>query len=98
LVDVVRQVGSRFGFKACRTSRAAERTAPAQSCERDQHKDLQYAFGHNKALAQSKRVLAYSNERKERYPRSPGLALATQDGDVTLGRRAEQTTVFATEL
>lgn len=71
---------------------------PSQSCERNQHKDLQYAFGHNKALAQSKRVLAYSNERKERYPRSAGLALATQDGDVTLGRRAEQTTVFATEL
>ena len=70
----------------------------SQACERNQHKDLQYAFGHNKALAQSKRVLAYSNERKERYPRSPGLALATQDGDVTLGRRAEQTTVFATEL
>ena len=70
----------------------------SEACERNQHKDFQYAFGHNKALAQSKRVLAYSNERKQRYPRSAGLALATQDGDVTLGRRAVQTTVFATEL
>ena len=64
MVDVVRQVGSRFGFKACRTSRAAKGTALAQACERNQHKDFQYAFGHNTALAQSKRVLAYSNERK----------------------------------
>ena len=88
------------GLISKRVARHAPPRGPrtSQSCERNQHKDFQYAFAHNQALAQSKRVLAYSNERNERYPRSAGLALATQDGDVTLGRRAEQTTVFATEL
>ena len=88
------------GLVSKRVARHALPRGPrlSQPCERNQHKDLQSAFGHNNALAQSKRVLAYSNERKQRYPRGAGLALATQDSDVTLGRRAEQTSVFTTEL